>query len=212
MSKVIAGITTSVDGYITGPDDGPGCGLGVGGERLHYWVFGGPWTYDTPPRGDPTGEDKAWLEAMTAACGAVVAGRGTYEAAGHWGDTNPWGLPFFIVTHRPEQQPSGDDFVFVGGLADAIDRAKAAAGNKHVHVMGGADVIRQALASGYVDELTIILAPVVLGDGKRLFEGFTRSLDLEQLGVRQSPFATFIDYRVRKSPGGTIAGSTQGAA
>jgi hypothetical protein len=101
-SKVIAGITTSVDGYITGPDDGPGCGLGVGGERLHYWVFGGPWTYDDPGRGEPIGEDKAWL----------------------------------------------DD-------------------------------------------------PVVLGDGKTLFEGFTRSIDLEHLGVRQSPYATFIDYRVR---------------
>ena len=197
MSKVIAGITTSVDGYITGPDDGPGCGLGAGGERLHYWVFGGPWTYDAPGRGEPTGEDKAWLDEMTAACGAVVGGRGTYEAAGHWGDTNPWGLPFFIVTHRPEEQPPGDDFTFVAGIAEAIDRAKTAAGDKHVHIMGGADVIRQALAGGYVDELTIILAPVVLGDGKRLFEGFTRSLDLEQLGVRQSPFATFIDYRVR---------------
>jgi len=62
--------------------------------------------------------------------------------------------------------------------------------------MGGADVIRQALDAGLVDELTIIVAPVVLGDGKRLFEGFGRSLDLEHLGVRQSPWATFIDYRV----------------
>ena len=63
--------------------------------------------------------------------------------------------------------------------------------------MGGADVIRQALAAGLVDELTIIIAPVVLGGGKRLFEGFSQSLDLEHLGMRQSPFATFVDYRVR---------------
>jgi dihydrofolate reductase len=63
--------------------------------------------------------------------------------------------------------------------------------------MGGADTIRQALEAGIVDELTIIIAPVVLGEGKRLFEGFTQSLDLEHLGVRQSQFATFIDYRVR---------------
>jgi dihydrofolate reductase len=198
MSKVLAGITTSVDGYVTGPDDGPGCGLGIGGERLHYWVFGGPWTYDSPGRGEATGEDKAWLEAGIAGAGAVIAGRGTYEAAGHWGDTNPWGLPIFIVTHRPEEQPPGDDFTFVGSLAEAIKRAKDAAGEKHVHVMGGADVIRQALAGGHVDELTIIVAPVVLGGGKRLFEGFTQSLDLEHLGVRQSQFATFIDYRVKK--------------
>ena len=197
MSKVTAGITTSVDGYVTGPDDGPGYGLGVGGERLHYWVFGGPWTYDDPGRGEPVGEDKAWLDGMMARCGAVVGGRGTYEAAGHWGDTNPWGLPFFIVTHRPDEQPPGDDFTFVGDLGEAIDLAKAAAGDKDVNVMGGADVIRQALAAGYVDELTIVVAPVVLGDGKRLFDGFTQSLELEHRGVRQSPYATFIDYRVR---------------
>ena len=58
MSKVIAGITTSVDGYITGPDDGPGCGLGIGGERLHYWVFGGPWSYGSPDRGETTGKTR----------------------------------------------------------------------------------------------------------------------------------------------------------
>jgi dihydrofolate reductase len=198
MSTVAAGITTSVDGYITGPDDGPGCGLGVGGERLHYWVFGGAWDYDTSDRGQPTGEDKVWLDATVARNGAIIAGRGTYEAAGHWGDTNPWGLPFFIVTHRPAEQPPGDDFTFVGSVPEAIERAKTAAGDKQVHVMGGADIIRQALAGGHVDELTIIVAPVVLGAGKRLFDGFTTSLDLEHLGVRQSPFATFIDYRINK--------------
>jgi dihydrofolate reductase len=198
MSKVLAGITTSVDGFITGPGDGPGCGLGAGGERLHYWVFGGPWNYDSPGRGAPTGQDKAWLEERLGANGAVIAGRATYEAAGHWGDKNPWGIPVFVVTHRPEEQPPGDEFIFVGSLAEAVDRAKAAAGDKQVHVMGGADLIRQALAAGLVDELTIIVAPVTLGAGKRLFEGFGRSLDLEQLGVRQSRFATFIDYRVAK--------------
>jgi len=78
MSKVMAGITTSVDGCITGPDDGPGCGLGVNGERLHYWVFGGPWTYAEPGRGEPVGEDKIWLDEALAATGAVICGRGTY--------------------------------------------------------------------------------------------------------------------------------------
>ena len=197
MAKVMAGITTSVDGYITGPDDGPGKGLGEGGERLHYWVFGGPWTYAEEPKGEATGEDAAWLAEAMARVGAVVCGRGTYEAAEHWGDKNPWGLPFFIVTHRPEEQPEGGEFTFVSGVEAAVGRAREAAGDKDVHVMGGAEVIRQALEAGIVDELTIIVAPVVLGAGKRLFEGFTRSLDLEHLGVRQSPFATFIDYRVK---------------
>ena len=197
MTKVLAGITTSVDGYIAGPNDGPGKGLGEGGERLHYWVFGGPWSYDAEPRGEPTGEDAAWLEEMIDRIGAVVSGRWTYEAARHWGDENPWGLPVFIVTHRPEEQPEGDAFRFVAGVEEAVAQAKAAAGDKHVHVMGGADVIRQALEAGLVDELTIIVAPVTLGGGKRLFEGFTTSLDLEHLGVRQSPLATFVDYRVK---------------
>jgi dihydrofolate reductase len=129
--------------------------------------------------------------------GAVIAGRGTYEASGHWDDTNPFGVPFFVVTHRPEEQPPGNQFTFVGSLGEAVDRARAAAGVKQVHVMGGADVIRQALAAGYVDEFSLIIAPVVLGAGKRLFDGFTTSVDLEHLRVRQSPFATFIDYRVK---------------
>jgi dihydrofolate reductase len=198
MGKVVAGITTSVDGYIAGPEDGPGCGLGVGGERLHYWVFGGPWSYGSPGRGEATGEDKAWLERVMGANGAVIAGRSTYEAAGHWGDKNPWGIPVFIVTHRPEEQPPGEDFLFAGSLPEALERAKAAAGSKQVHLMGGAQIIRQSLAAGLVDELTIIIAPLTLGAGKRLFDGFSGSLELQQLGVRQSQFATFIDYKVVK--------------
>jgi dihydrofolate reductase len=130
--------------------------------------------------------------------GAVVGGRWTYEAARHWGDENPWGIPFFIVTHRPEEEPEGGAFTFVSGVTEAVERATEAAGDKDVHVMGGADVIRQALAVGLVDELTTIIAPVVLGGGKRLFEGFSGSLDLEHLGVRQSRYATFIDYRVKR--------------
>src|SRR5206468_257390 len=108
MTKVVAAITTSVDGYIAGPDDGPDKGLGEGGERLHYWVFGGPWSYEEEARGEPTGEDAAWLEEALSRVGAVVGGR--------------W-----------------------------------------------------------------------------LFEGFTKSLELDHIGVRQSPYATFIDYRVTRS-------------
>jgi dihydrofolate reductase len=196
--SVIASITTSVDGYITGPDDGPGKGLGEGGEALHYWVFGGPWTYEEEPRGEPNGDDAQWLNEVSAKIGAVVGGRTTYEAARHWGDENPWGLPFFIVTHRVEEQPEGDDFVFVDGVKEAVDRAKEAAGDKDVSIMGGADVIRQALDDRLIDELSIIVAPIVLGDGKRLFDGFSKRIELEHLGVRQSPFATFIDYRVKR--------------
>ena len=199
MAKVLAGITTSIDGYITGPNDGPGKGLGEDGERLHYWVFGGPWSYTDKQRGAPIGEDAAWLEGVTSRIGAVVGGRTTYEAARHWGGESPWGLPFFIVTHRPEEEPASGGFRFVSGVTTAVERARQAASGKDVHVMGGAETIRQALAAGIVDELTIILAPIVMGGGKRLFDGFSQSLDLEQLGVRQSTFATFINYGVKRS-------------
>lgn len=198
MTMVAAGITTSLDGYIAGPNDGPGRGLGEGGERLHYWVFGGPWSYEEEPRGGATGADKQFLDEGLARVGAIVGGRNTYEAAEAWGGSNPFGAPFFVVTHRPEDAPTDAGFTFVNGLDDAIAQAREAAGDKLVFVMGGADVIRQALRAGYVEELSISIAPVVLGGGKRLFDGFDEALTLEHLGLLQSPFATHITYRVRR--------------
>jgi len=198
MTKVIANITTSLDGYVTGPDDGPGCGLGVGGERLHYWVFGGPWTYETQPEGEMSGEDKAYFDELNARTGAVVAGRGTYDAAEAWGGSNPWPVPFVIVTHHPDDQPQETGFTFAGDLDSALDQARAAAGDKDVLVMGGPDLIRQALAAGVVEELGISTAPVVLGAGKRLFEGFTDDVELGTVSVRQSPYATHVWYSVRR--------------
>lgn len=197
MTKVIAGITISLDGYITGPHDGPGHGLGDGGERLHYWVFGGPWSYDVGARGEPTGADKEVLDEAAARIGAVIGGRNTYEAAEAWGGHNPFGAPFFIVTHRLEEAPAADaGFTFVKGLDEAIVQARQAADGKDIYIMGGANVIRQALREGYLDELAITIAPVVLGGGKRLFEGFGKSVILEQSRVRQSPFVTHLSYRI----------------
>lgn len=97
MGKVAAGITTSVDGYIAGPNDGPGRGLGEDGEQLHHWVFGGPWNYGEEPTGQLTGADKQFFDEGVARVGAVVGGRYTYEAAERWGGQNPFGVPFFIV-------------------------------------------------------------------------------------------------------------------
>jgi dihydrofolate reductase len=196
MTVVAAGITTSLDGYITGPNDGPGRGLGDDGERLHYWVFGGPWRYDKEPTGEATGADKEFLDEGIARCGAIVGGRNTYEAADAWGGQNPFGVPLFIVTHRPEDAPADAGFQFVNGLDEAITRARQEAGDKDVFIMGGADVIRQALQAGYVEELSISIAPVVLGGGKRLFENFNKQLTLEHVSALQSPFATHINYRI----------------
>ncbi|QNN54341.1 dihydrofolate reductase family protein [Nocardioides mesophilus] len=198
-SKVVAGITTSVDGYYAGPDDGPGRGLGIGGERLHYWVFGGPWTYEGQrDAGDATGEDREFLEHWVDANGAVICGRGTYDAAGAWGGRNPWPVPLFVLTHRVEEQPAADTgFVFVADLGTAVRRAREAAGDKGVFIMGGGGVITEALAAGLLDELVVSVSPVILGRGKRLFDGFDRDVDLRKLQVWSSPLATHVRYAVR---------------
>src|SRR6476646_5817337 len=148
MPKVIAAITTSVDGYITGRDDRPEKGLGEGGERLHYWVMGGPWSYENDHGIEPTGVDADYLNQMTARGGAVVVGRNMYEAAGHWGGRNPFGMPVFVVTHRPEEEPGTGEFSFVGHFDEAIGRAIEVAGDKDVSIGGGGDMIRQGLDAG----------------------------------------------------------------
>jgi len=196
MTRVVAAITISLDGYITGPNDGPGRGLGDGGERLHYWVFGGPWSYEADRSGEATGADKEYLERGMARAGAIVVGRGMYDAAEAWGGQNPFGVPLFVVTHRPEDAPSEGGFTFVDGLDEAIARARQAAGGKDISVGGGADVIRQALRSGLVDELAMSIAPIILGGGKRLFDDFEQTLNLEHAALLQSPFATHITYRL----------------
>ena len=192
--SVIASITTSIDGYIAGPDDGPGKGLGEGGERLHYWVFGGPWSYEDGPRGEPSGEDAEWLNEAIARVGAVAGGRWTYEAARHWGDENPWGLPFFIVTHRPEEEPEGGHFNFVAGVEEAVARAKEAAGDKDVMVHG-AELAQSLLEAGVLDEIEIHLVPVLLGKGRRLFGGEQAELELTR--VLDAPGVTHLRYRVK---------------
>ena len=200
MARVISGITISLDGYVTGPDDRLGAGLGEGGERLHEWVFGGPWTYDSP-RGTPAPVDQEYLESVFADGGAWIVGRTMHDVVDGWGDDPGFGVPVFVVTHRPrETVVKGDtSFEFVtGGILDALERARAAAAGKNVIVMGGADLLRQYLAAGLVDEFTLTIAPVLLGAGKRLFDGISNTeLTFERTSVVESPFATHLRYRVR---------------
>jgi dihydrofolate reductase len=199
MGKVIASITTSVDGYVTGPDDGPEYGLGKGGERLHYWVMGGPWTYEGGHDFAMHGPDKEFFDEIVATVGSGVVGRGMYDAARAWGGTNPFPGPLFVLTHRTDDQPSPESgFTFVSDLDYALDRAAAEAGDGDVSVGGGAHLIRQALAKGRVDELVISTAPVILGAGKRLFDGFEKDVELEVIKVYSSPYATHVRYTVKK--------------
>jgi dihydrofolate reductase len=201
MTNVIAGITMSLDGYVTGPYDRLGAGLGEGGERLHYWVFGGPWSYEDGPRGAPSDVDQAYLDEVFGSGGAWIVGRTMHDVVDGWGDDPSFGVPVFVVTHRPHETVVKGDTTFefvTGGIEDALARARAAAGEKNVIVMGGADILRQYLSAGVVDELTLTIAPVLLGDGKRLFDGLARTeLAFERTAVVGSPFATHLRFRLR---------------
>src|ERR1700750_1911835 len=146
MGRVLASITTSLDGFVTGPGDGPGCGLGVGGERLHQWVMGGPWTYESEHSFGMSGADREFCEELEGSLGAGICGRGMYDAAGAWGGSNPFGGPLFVLTHRDGEAPDpSTGCVFVDDLATAMAAATDAAEGRDVGIGGGADVIRQAL-------------------------------------------------------------------
>jgi dihydrofolate reductase len=206
MTKVVAGITMSLDGYITGPNDGPGAGLGEDGERLHYWVFGGPWTYESE-RGRPAAVDQQYLDEVFGSGGAWIVGRTMHDVVDGWGEDPGFGVPVFVVTHRPHDTVVKGDtsFEFVtGGIADALDRARAAACERNVIVMGGADLLRQYLEAGFLDELTLTIAPVLLGGGKRLFDEIARTdIGFERFAVIESPFATHLRFRVRQEVRGS---------
>jgi len=133
--------------------------------------------------------------------GAWIVGRTMHDLADGWGDDPGFGVPVFVVTHRPhETDIKGETtFTFVtGGLDEALRRAREAAGEKNVIVMGGADVLRQSLDAGVVEELTLTIAPILLGSGKRLFDGIGRTdLEFQRAAVIESPFATHIRYLVK---------------
>jgi dihydrofolate reductase len=192
MTKVVADITMSLDGFVTGPDAGPDLGLGRGGEPLHAWV-----------QSDHE-IDRDVLRESVDASGAVVMGRRLFDVIDGphgWSDEMGYGAdhatrpPFFVVTHSaPETVRLDLDFAFVtDGVAAAIDRARAAAGDKDAVVMGGGDVIRQCVDAGLVDELIIHLSPVVLGSGTPLLLD-CQPRRLVQRQVRVSPTATHLTY------------------
>jgi dihydrofolate reductase len=162
-------------------------------------MMGGPWTCDGGHDFAMHGPDKQFFDELVATIASGVVGRGMYDAAGGWGGTNPFPGPLFVITHRTEDQPSEESgFRFVADLDTALAQAAEAAGDGDVAVGGGADLIRQALAAGRVDELVVSTAPVILGTGKRLFDGFDRDVDLEVRKVYSSPYATHVRYTVVK--------------
>jgi dihydrofolate reductase len=207
-------ITMSLDGLITGPDPGFEHPLGIGGDRLHQWAYGLRGFREAHGEtGGETGPDNDLLEESFNAAGAIIMGRrmfsggeGPWEddpnADAWWGDDPPFGVPVFILTHHPREtvtKQGGTTFTFVTeGIEAALEQAQAAAGDKDVGIGGGASVAQQYLKAGLLDEMLLHVAPVLMGDGVRLFENHLDDgqVELECTQAIQSPAVNHLRYRI----------------
>jgi dihydrofolate reductase len=203
MGKVVFNMTMSLDGFVAGPNDGPDNGLGDRGMELFDWYFKGD-TEIKLSEGTPvlrvSKQSAEIIRNGLQSYGAGIWGRKTFDITGGWGG-HPPGEPCFIVTHHVPQEwvQEGSPFIFVtDGVESAIRQAKQAAGDKDV-VLCTASVLQQALRAGLVDELDIDVAPVILGDGVRLFDHLAdRSIKLEKIQAIDAPLVTHMKYHVVK--------------
>jgi len=199
MGKVIADQSMSLDGFSTGPNVSIGNGMGDGGEQLHDWMG---WEGDGPAAKAGEGDELTPFDLLQRS-GAAVVGRRMFDVGEEpWGENPPFHMPVFVVTHRaraPLVKQGGTTYMFVSdGIAAALARAKDAAGDKDVAVLGGADVIRQCAEAGLLDELRLHLVHVLLGDGTRLFARIApERVTLERARVVEAPGATHLTFRVR---------------
>jgi dihydrofolate reductase len=200
VAATVLYMSMSLDGFIAGPNEGPGNGLGDGGHRLHEWV---PMGDDAGPRelaGRLGGVNGQVVDEFMST-GAVVAGRGTFELAGGWGGDHHDGVPIWIFSRRePGIDVSQWPLVtYVDDVRTAMSEAKQAAGDKNVLVHGAATA-QLALAAGVLDELEIHLVPVLFGQGRRLFEGLAaEQIELERTRILEGEAGvTHMHYRVRR--------------
>ncbi len=160
---------------------------------LRYGDAGGP-------SGKASDVDQAYLDEVFGGGGAWLVGRTMHDVVDGWGEDPGFGVPVYVVTHRPHDTVVKGDTAFefvTDGIDVALARAKAAAGERNVILMGGADLLRQYLDAGAVEEFTLTIAPVLLGRGKPLFEGLRRTdLGFERFEVIESPYATHLRFRV----------------
>ena len=195
MARVrVNGFTVSLDGYGAGPDQELSNPMGVGGGELHQWLFPTR-TFQRGVFGNAdgtTGVDDDFAARGFANVGAWILGRNMFSPdrgdwpdpnwKGWWGENPPYHVPVFNLTHyarAPLEMEGGTTFHFItGGIHEALDRAREAAGEKDVRIGGGPATVRQYLREGLIDELHVAIAPVLLGRGEPLWEG----LDLRALG------------------------------
>jgi dihydrofolate reductase len=199
VSATVLYMSMSLDGFIAGPNEGPGNGLGDGGHRLHEWVLRGAGG-DHKGVGRPAGVNGQIFDEFMAT-GAVVAGRGTFEPAGGWGGDHHDGVPIFVLSrHAPDREMAQWPLVtYVRDVRTAMTQAKQAAGDKRV-LVHGAGTAQLALAAGVLDELEIHLIPVLFGQGRRLFDHLgPEHIELERTRILEGEAGvTHMHYRVRR--------------
>jgi dihydrofolate reductase len=214
MSKLRFSVTMSVDGYVAGPNQSRDNPLGEGGMALHEWAFAVRRNEAHGREGTAaTTIDDRYAEAWSTNTGAYIMGRnmfgpirGRWESAeewnGWWGEDPPYHTPVFVLTHHarePVEMQGGTTFNFVtGGIEDALEGARAAAGARDVTIGGGASTIQQYLRAGLVDEMMLHVVPLLLGGGERLFEDLGgRPEGFECVELVSSAAATHYTYARR---------------
>lgn len=192
MSKVFAHITMSLDGFVAGPNDCAENPLGDRGLELHRWLLA--------PEAQKGVFDGQVSTEMFANTGAVLLGRRMADIGlPNWGADGAFGLPCFVVTHRPSPKVvrTRTTFTYVSdGLDRALILALAAAGGRDVCVAGGGSIVRQCLAAGLIDELRLSVAPVLLGTGLPLFHHLQTTARFAPVRALESPLATHLTYQL----------------
>jgi dihydrofolate reductase len=197
MSRVVLYMSMSVDGFITGPDDDKDHGLGVNGERLHDWLHSGG---VDPASHRPSDEASATVFDEVMATGAVIVGRRTFEFAGGWAGDHHDGVPIFVLTHAaPEEPAPGNARYVTDGIESCVRQAKAAAAGRDI-LLHGAATAQECLRAGLLDAMELQLMPVLLGQGRRLFENMPPDhVELELIRDLDAPGVQHLRYRVRKA-------------
>ena len=197
MSKVVLYMSMSVDGFITGPDDGVDHGLGVGGERLHDWLRTGG---VDPASHRPADGPSATVFDELMSTGAVITGRRTFDHAGGWAGDHHDGVPIFVLTHAAPDEPAPGSARYVtDGIRSCVTRATAAAGDLDV-LLHGAAVAQECLRAGLLDVMELQLIPVLLGQGRRLFTDLPPDhVELELVRAMDGRGVQHLRYRVRSA-------------
>lgn len=197
MSKTVLYMSMSLDGFIAGPNDRSGNGLGDEGHRLHDWILTKADTDHKQVVNRLTGVNREVMDEVMAT-GAVVVGRRTFELAGGWDGDHHDGVPIFVLSRRqPDTEPRWPAVTYVSDVATAMRLAKDAAGDRDV-LVHGAVTAQLALTAGVLDELQLHLVPVLLGRGRRLFDNLPPDhVELELLRAMDAPDVQHLRYRVR---------------